>query len=396
MRTSWWAYMFVVVLTCLNQHFNQPWLPTESVGPSEQSGRHPLDEQKPELPLTYEDDGRVNDGRVQYNEGSFTNSEYMTDLVTSANVQIIGVDTTTLGIQGQQILQASPRNQADALTIYDPRYTINQAEILNGGLGFSNSDSVVFSSAPAALKPNQLPNAQEEAHLEDVTRTVTSEHSERNDTKKNLSYLAYAYSKGPPETKPADIVLKSLKGIPPGTPVDEIKRVSDVLGLDFTFMKTVAKIESGFDPKQRTGSYIGLFQLSKSEFKKYGAGDIRASRDNAVAAALKFITEDALFEMFTNRKPTLSDNYLIHQQGVAGAAEHVSHPHRLAWRSLCATDEGKEKGEKWCKRAIWGNTLPAIKRIWKNVNNVTSGAFVAMWQQRVSRFYARYSQAAAN
>jgi hypothetical protein len=41
--------------------------------------------------------------------------------------------------------------------------------------------------------------------------------------------------------------------------------------------------------------------------------------------------------------------------------------------------QGK-KGEKWCKRAIWGNTLPAVKRIWKNVNNVTSGAFVAMWQ----------------
>jgi hypothetical protein len=62
---------------------------------------------------------------------------------------------------------------------------------------------------------------------------------------------------------------------------------------------------------------------------------------------------------------------------------------------MCATDEGKEKGEKWCKRAIWGNTLPAIKRVWKNVNKVTSGAFVAMWQQRVTHFYAQYSAAAA-
>jgi hypothetical protein len=161
-------------------------------------------------------------------------------------------------------------------------------------------------------------------------------------------------------------------------------------------MKTVAKIESGFNPKQRTGSYIGLFQLSKNEFEMYGAGDILVPRDNTVAAALKFMTEAILFEMFTHRKPTLNDLYLIHQQGVDGAAEHVSHPHRLAWRSMCATDEGKEKGEKWCKRAIWGNTLPAVKRIWKNVNNVTSGAFVAMWQQRVSHFYARYSAAAAN
>jgi hypothetical protein len=72
------------------------------------------------------------------------------------------------------------------------------------------------------------------------------------------------------------------------------------------------------------------------------------------------------------------------------------HPHRLAWRSMCATDEGKKSGPKWCKRAIWENTLPAVKRIWKNVNNVTSGDFVAMWRQRVSHFYARYFEAAAN
>lgn len=316
MRTCWWACICVGVLTCsaAYQHFKQPSLPTGSVGASEQSERHAV-EQKQEQPLTYKDEGPLHD-----------------------------VD-----------------------------------------------------SAAAGLEPDQLPNAQKEARLEDAAGTVTIEHSELNDTKQNLSYLAYyAYSEVPPETKPADTVLNSLKDIPPGTPVDEIKRVSGVLGFDFTFMKTVAKIESGFNPKQRTGSYIGLFQLSKNEFEMYGAGDILVPRDNTVAAALKFMTEAILFEMFTHRKPTLNDLYLIHQQGVDGAAEHVSHPHRLAWRSMCATDEGKEKGEKWCKRAIWGNTLPAVKRIWKNVNNVTSGAFVAMWQQRVSHFYARYSAAAAN
>jgi len=245
-------------------------------------------------------------------------------------------------------------------------------------------------SSSAVSKPDQLPAAQEQASLEDAPDTS-------NYIKQNLSYLAfYAYSELPPETKPADTVLNSLKSLPPGTPVEEIKRVADVLGLDFTFMRAVAKIESGFNPKQRTGSYIGLFQLSNHEFSKYGSGDIRDARDNTVAAALKMMTEAILFEMFTHRKPTLNDLYLIHQQGIDGAAEHISHPNRLAWRSMCATDEGKEKGEKWCKRAIWGNTLPAIKRVWKTVNNVTSDAFVAMWQQRVSHFYSRYSEAAAN
>ena len=237
--------------------------------------------------------------------------------------------------------------------------------------------------------------AKDEAQL-DGELPPTNQSSDLKDAKQNFSYLAYyAYSEVPPETKPADTVLKSLEGAPRGTTVEEIKRVADAFGLDFNFMKAVAKVESDFNPKQRTGSYIGLFQLSNAEFQQYGSGDILDSRDNAVAAAFKFLTEDILFEISTHKKPTLSDIYLVHQQGVQGAAEHVSHPDRLAWKSMCATDEGRVKGEKWCKRAIWGNTLPAIKHIWKTVNNVTSGAFVGMWQQRVSQFYSRYSEAIA-
>ena len=204
---------------------------------------------------------------------------------------------------------------------------------------------------------------------------------------------AYAYAEVPPDKKPADIVLDSLKDIPIGTPIEEIKRASDAFGLDFNFMSAVARIESDFDPKQRTGSYFGLFQLSKSEFAKYGSGDILDARDNAVAAAYKFATEDILFELSTHKKASLGDLYLIHQQGTRGAEEHVNHPNRIAWKSMCATGEGKEKGEKWCKRAIWGNTLPSVKRVLKSVDNLTSGVFLNMWQNQVDHFYARYSGA---
>jgi hypothetical protein len=161
-------------------------------------------------------------------------------------------------------------------------------------------------------------------------------------------------------------------------------------------MKAVAKIESDFDPKQRTGSYIGLFQLSKYEFARYGSGDILNARDNAIAAAYKFATAAMLFELNTHKKATVSDLYLIHQQGTQGAEEHVNHPDSIAWKSMCATDEGKQKGEKWCKRAIWENTLPEVKRVWKSVENLTSGAFVKMWHERVDRFYTRYSEATTN
>ena len=151
---------------------------------------------------------------------------------------------------------------------------------------------------------------------------------------------------------------------------------------------------SDFNPKQRTGSYIGLFQLSRSEFRKYGSGDITNPRDNAVAAAYKFVTEATLFEEYTHREPTSSDLYLIHQQGWRGAAEHVSHPERIAWKSMCATDEGRLKGARWCKRAIWGNTLPTVKHEWKSVKKLTSAAFVNMWRQRVDQLHSRYSETA--
>jgi len=210
-----------------------------------------------------------------------------------------------------------------------------------------------------------------------------------------LTYLAfYPYTEIPLGEKPSEIVLATLKDVPIGTPVEEIQRASDAFGLDIRFMKAVARIESDFDPKKRTGSYIGLYQLSNYEFARYGSGDITNPRDNAVAAAYKFLTEATQFEWDTHRTPTFSDLYLIHQQGWQGAAEHVAHPGRIAWKSMCATDEGKEKGEKWCKRAIWGNTLPTVRHGRQTVDNLTSGEFVDMWRRRVDFLYARYSNAA--
>jgi len=97
----------------------------------------------------------------------------------------------------------------------------------------------------------------------------------------------------------------------------------------------------------------------------------------------------------THKEPTLSDLYLIHQQGWKGAAEHIGQPDRIAWKSMCATSEGREKGEKWCKRAIWRNTLPAVKHAWKSVDKLTSGAFVGMWRERVAQFYSKYTVTAA-
>jgi hypothetical protein len=253
-----------------------------------------------------------------------------------------------------------------------PGAPVLSAAVPEASAGSGTAVGAELGSVPGAASGPSLPVAQDFRYL-----------------------IYYVWSELPPPEKPADIVLRSLKGTPAGTPVEEIKRAADAFGLDVTFMTAVARIESRLDPKRRARSYIGLFQLSKYEFNKFSSGQILDPRDNAVAAAYKMITEGILFERVTHKKPTLNDLYLIHQQGWEGAAEHVSQPDRIAWKSMCATNEGMEKGEKWCKRAIWGNTTPAVKRAWKSVDKLTSRAFVEMWQERVAHFYSKYMAAAA-
>src|SRR5438105_9103823 len=76
-------------------------------------------------------------------------------------------------------------------------------------------------------------------------------------------------------------------------------------GLDFHFMKAVAKIESGFDPKQRTGSYIGLFQLSEYEFSKFAQleqADIRSSALDRKSTRLNSSHEWISYAVFCLKK----------------------------------------------------------------------------------------------
>ena len=139
----------------------------------------------------------------------------------------------------------------------------------------SDEDTIEMASLPPAAQPASLPPS-EQTKTADDRPFFNARSTEAGQQEQDLIYLAYyAYSEVPPDQKPADTILATLKDVPAGAPVDEIKHASDALGIDFTFMKTVAKIESDFDPKQRTGSYIGLFQLSNYEFDKYGSGEHR-------------------------------------------------------------------------------------------------------------------------
>jgi hypothetical protein len=176
-------------------------------------------------------------------------------------------------------------------------------------------------------------------------------------------------------------------------PREEIEQAASLYGVDSAIMMSIAKIESDFNPRTRTGSYKGLFQLSDYEFKKYGDGSIWDARDNARAAAHMFLLQAERFKSAVGHDPDYAERYIVHQQGVQGAIEHYTHPKRVAWRSMCATHEGVLKGEQWCKRCIWGNLLPEWKHTFRNVENISSGDFVSLWTGRIDHFADRISVA---
>src|ERR1700676_2320997 len=176
-------------------------------------------------------------------------------------------------------------------------------------------------------------------------------------------------------------------------PRDEIREASSLYGLDLVMMMSIAKIESDFNPRVRTGSYKGLFQLSDYEFKKYGDGNIWDARDNARAAAPMFLVQAEKFRWALGDYLDYAERYMVHQQGIQGAIEHYTHPERVAWQSMCATDEGLLKGEQWCRKCIWGNLLPQWKQTFGNVEKISSEDFVSLWTGRIDHLANRFSVA---
>jgi predicted GIY-YIG superfamily endonuclease len=209
-----------------------------------------------------------------------------------------------------------------------------------------------------------------------------------------------AYRNAPQQTTPIDAfgyvggILEARFYEPHATtndPREEISEAASLYGIDLPMMLSIAKVESDFNPHARTGSYKGLFQLSDYEFKKYGDGSIWDARDNARAAAHMFLVQAERFKWALGHFPDYAERYMVHQQGIEGAIEHYEHPERVAWQSMCATSEGLLKGERWCKRCIWGNLLPRWKQDFGSVDKISSGDFVSLWTGRINLLADRYS-----
>src|ERR1700730_7965346 len=99
-------------------------------------------------------------------------------------------------------------------------------------------------------------------------------------------------------------------------PRDEIREAASLYGLDLAMMMSIAKVESNFDPRARTGSYKGIFQL----------------RHDDVAALLPRRRQDHIAAQGLCRLR----HRLRHAAGRLGPIRHL-------WRSIWQTP-GPERG----------------------------------------------------
>ncbi len=167
-----------------------------------------------------------------------------------------------------------------------------------------------------------------------------------------------------------------------------IEKASERHGVPVSTLRAFAVIESSGNPKVSTGSYHGVYQLSHSEFRKYGGrGNIFDVEENTDVAARKLRSESDAFARQYGREPTANELYMIHQQGVEGAAKHMANPDAPAWRNMHQTGEGRQKGPAWARLAIWGN-VPTDQRAQfrGGVNSITSRQFMELWERKMTRF----------
>ncbi len=151
--------------------------------------------------------------------------------------------------------------------------------------------------------------------------------------------------------------------------------------------------ESGGNPNApATGSNRGMGQFSSDLERRYGIDDYnRRSESAQTRAVMMERAENApVLSRALGREPTDAELYLAHQQGQAGAVAHLTNPDAPAWQNMLSTGEGRQKGARWAKAAIWGNIPDSAKGSPQfnktmfpgGVDTVTSGDFTQGWKAK--------------
>jgi hypothetical protein len=162
-----------------------------------------------------------------------------------------------------------------------------------------------------------------------------------------------------------------------------VQEVAQRSGMDPQKLAVMVSIESGGRPTVSTGSYHGLLQLSEAEFSKFGGTDIFDPKQNLEAGVKIIQQKEARFKAEFGREPTVTELYLMHQQGEAGLRAHMKNGDGPAWEAMASTGEGQRKGEGWAKRAVWGNVPSDMRHYFGSVDNISSREFMAVWTAKL-------------
>jgi hypothetical protein len=204
-------------------------------------------------------------------------------------------------------------------------------------------------------------------------------------------------------------------GLTPGMKLDSPQAVASLANREI-------QLESGFKPKQRTGSYVGLGQWSQEEMQRHGITDPDDLEQNRTALQADIRTRADKLQR-VGLPVTAANVYLMHQQGEAGLEAHLRNPDGLAWQnlkpfyrsaantkwsSLAQEMRGQYPEATWnsmtpdarteaiAKQAVWGNMTDDMRAQFGargGVNAVTSGDFTRLWDARTNGTDVGYTPA---
>lgn len=154
--------------------------------------------------------------------------------------------------------------------------------------------------------------------------------------------------------------------------------------VDPGYVARLFQIESGGNPAAVTGSNRGLGQFGPAEEAKYGLSDANRSDPGAQSAAVhrEAIEHAAALRKALGRDPTPGEQYLTHQQGIAGGpALLTADPSIPAWQAI----RPFYKSDAMARLAITGNVPSNHPLRGQDADNVTAGDFRNLWVSKFER-----------
>lgn len=164
--------------------------------------------------------------------------------------------------------------------------------------------------------------------------------------------------------------------------------------IDPGYINRLFQIESGGNPNAVTGSNRGLGQFGPAEEARYGLSDAnRGSREAQAAAVAREAQEHAaVLRKALGRDPTAGEQYLTHQQGIAGGPALLgADPSIRAWQAI----RPFYKNDAIARLAITGNVPSNHPLYGQSADNITAGDFRNLWVNKFERGLAGGANPAA-